>query len=72
MKINSINFDKKIERKIFFIAAAAGVAAYTVFKSFPFKFFSSKNQGKISNPKNDMIKVNPMAVSRKNTGGRNV
>ena len=72
MKFSSLNFDKKIERKKFFITAATGVVTYTVFKSFPFNlFFKKKENVKIENHKKDMIKENPLAISRKNTGLNN-
>lgn len=72
MKFSSLNYDKKIKRKKFFIAAAAGVAAYTVLRSFPFNLFAGKKEmNKIENRKKDMIKENSLAVSRKSTGGSN-
>jgi hypothetical protein len=72
MKFSSFNFNKKIERKKFFITAAAGVVTYTVLKSFPFNLFVKKKENiKIEKRKKDMIKENPLAVSRKNTGVNN-
>ncbi len=67
---NNFNFDKKIVRKKFFIAAAASVASYTVLRSFPFNLLSRKNEkNKIDKRKKELIKENPLAVNRKNTGG---
>jgi hypothetical protein len=72
MKFSSLNIDKKIKRKKFFVAAAASVATYTVLKSFPFNFlFGNKENKDIKNRKSDRIKENPLAVSRKNSGDSN-
>jgi hypothetical protein len=73
MKFSSLNYDKKIKRKKFFVAAAASVATYTVLRSFPFNLFTGKKEmNKIDNSKKNMVKENPLAVSRKNTGGGDV
>jgi hypothetical protein len=73
MKFSSFNFNKKIERKKFFITAAASFATYTVLRSFPFNLFNGKMENnKIEKQKRDMIKVHPLAVSRKNVGDNNV
>ena len=72
MKFSSLNSDKKIERKKFFITAATGVVTYTVLKSFPFNLFVKKKENvKKEIRKKDMIKENPLAVSRKYTGVNN-
>ena len=72
MKFSSLNFDEKIERKKFFITAVAGVVTYTVLKSFPFNLFVKKSEKiKRENRKKNMIKENPLAVSRKYTGVNN-
>jgi hypothetical protein len=72
MKFSSLNIDKKIKRKKFFVAAAASVATYTVLKSFPFNLlFGNKENKKVKNSKSDRIKENPLAVSRENSGDSN-
>ena len=73
MKFSNLNLDKKIKRKKFFIAAAASAATYTVLRSFPFNLlFGNKEIQKNKNSKSEKIKVNPLAVSRKNSGDSNV
>jgi len=73
MKFSSFNFDKKIERKKFLITSAASFAAYVVLRSFPFNLFNRKMESnKIDKQKRDMVKAHPLAVSRKNSGGKNV
>ena len=64
--------DKKIERKKFFITAVAGFVTYTILRSFLFNLFAKKRENpKIEKCKKDMIKENPLAVSRENTGVNN-
>lgn len=73
MEFKRINFDKKIKRKNFFFTFAVGIAGYAALRSFPFKLFTKKqDSNKAENKKGSMVKVNPLAVSRKNTGGNNV
>jgi hypothetical protein len=73
MKFSDLNLDKKIKRKKFFVSAAASVAAYTVLRSFPLSLlFGNKGNKKNKNRKSDRIKVNPLAVSRNNSGNNNV
>lgn len=73
MEFNSLNFDKKIKRKNFFFSLGAGIAAYAAFRFLPFKLFTKKsNSNRVENKKNSRVKINPLAVSRKNTGGNNV
>lgn len=72
MKFSNINFDKKIERKKFFTTVVVGIVTYAVLKSFPFNLFiKKKKNNKIENHKKNMIKENPLAVSRTNTGVNN-
>ena len=72
MKFSNINFDKKIERKKFFTTAVVGIVTYAILKSFPLNLFiKKKKNNKIENHKKNMIKENPLAVSRKNTGVNN-
>ncbi len=75
MEFKNLNFDKKINRKKFFYSLGAGIAGYVVLRSLPFKLFRKKenlNSNKVENKKNSRVKINPLAVSRKNTGGKNV
>ena len=62
-------FKKKFNRKKFFASAGAGFLSYIVFKSFPFNLFDKKK--KIKSPQ-IKVKINPLAVERKNTGKNNV
>ncbi|MCG6915153.1 hypothetical protein LJE86_14680 [bacterium BMS3Abin03] len=72
MKFSNINFEKKIERKKFFTTVVVGIVTYAVLKSFPFNLFiKKKKNNKIENHKKNMIKENPLAVSRTNTGVNN-
>jgi hypothetical protein len=72
MKFSDLNLNKKIKRKKFFVAAAASVATYTVLRSFPLSLlFGNKVNKKNKNSKSDRIKVNPLAVSRENSGDSN-
>lgn len=72
MIFSNFNFDNKIERKKFFTNAALGIVTYVVLKSFPFNLFVTKKKNiKIEKQKKNIIKENPLAVSRMNTGVNN-
>ncbi|MGA9292951.1 MAG: hypothetical protein WCE54_23750 [Ignavibacteriaceae bacterium] len=62
-------FKKKIKRKNFFTTAGTGIVGYFVFRSFPFNLFTKKEIKKSQKIK---VKINPLAVERKNTGKTNV
>lgn len=62
-------FQKKIKRKSFFTTAGTGILGYFVFRSFPFNLFAKKELKKTNKIK---VKINPLAVERKNTGKTNV
>ena len=73
MELKNVNFNKMMKRKNFFFSLGAGVAGYFVLRSLPFKLFSKKiNASKADNKTNSRVRVNPLAVSRKNIGGNNV
>ncbi len=73
MELKNINLNKKIKRKNFFISLGAGVAGYFALRSVPFKLFFKKNDSAKAEDKNGRrVKINPLAVSRKNIGGNNV
>ncbi len=58
-----------MNRKIFFTSISLGAVGFVVYNSFPIKYFSQKTdsfKNKIE------VKVNPLAVSRKKAGGKNV
>ena len=59
---------KKIHRKKFFASLGTGVFGFMVFNSFPFNFFASKDMKK---KKQISVQINPLAVSRKRTDGKN-
>ncbi|MDY0082388.1 MAG: hypothetical protein RBR74_04340 [Ignavibacteriaceae bacterium] len=58
-----------MNRKKFFTSLTMGTLGFTLFNSYPFKFFKDKSKAPNSNVK---LKINPLAVSRKNKGGKNV
>jgi hypothetical protein len=56
-----------MERKKFLISVGAGLTGFALFKSIPLlNIFASKKTAKIE------VKPNPLAVSRKKIGDRNV
>ena len=61
---------KKIERRKFFETSAKGMFAFMVVKTFPFKFLFGKNKNSAGSKK-IKVKINPLAVSRKNIGRNN-
>ena len=62
-------FQKKIKRKNFFRTAGTGILGYLVFRSFPFNLLTKKEAKKTQKIK---VRINPLAVERKNTGKTNV
>ena len=62
-------FQKKIKRKNFFTTAGTGMLGYFVFRTFPFNLFTKKEVKKTQKIK---VRINPLAVERKNTGKSNV
>lgn len=62
-------FQKKFNRKKFFASIGTGFLSYIIFKTFPFNLFSKKEKTKSQKIK---VKINPLAVQRKNTGKNNV
>lgn len=61
------NIKNKISRKSFFIKSALAGTGFFILKSLPFRFFESENK-KVKM----IVKINPLAVSRKKIGGTNV
>jgi hypothetical protein len=61
------NTKNKISRKSFFIKGALAGTGLFILKSFPFRFFKSENK-----KAKMIVKINPLAVSRKKIGGTNV
>jgi hypothetical protein len=72
MELKNLNLNKKMKRKNFFFSLGAGVAGFIALRSFPFRIFSKRIISKKSESNNSRIKINPLAVSRKNIGGNNV
>lgn len=64
-KMNIIK--NKISRKNFFITTAIAGFGLVLLKSFPFRFLQSRKRNE-----KIRVKINPLAVSRKNIGGKNV
>jgi hypothetical protein len=62
-------FQKKLKRKNFFTTAGTGILSYFVARSFPFNLFSKKEAKETKKIK---VRINPLAVQRKNAGKRNV
>jgi hypothetical protein len=58
-------FQKKIKRKNFFTTAGTGFMTYVVFRSFPFNLFAKKEEKLTQKIK---VRINPLAVQRKNRG----
>lgn len=58
-----------MNRKKFFTSISVGAFGFAVYNSFPMKYFS-KSSGVFKNKIE--VKVNPLAVSRKKVGGKNV
>jgi hypothetical protein len=72
MELKNLNLNKIMKRKNFFFSLGAGIAGYFALRSFPFKIYSTRISSTKSESKNSRIKINPLAVSRKNIGGNNV
>ena len=62
-------FQQKIKRKNFFTTAGTGILGYFVFRTFPFNLFKKNELKKTQKIK---VRINPLAVERKNTGKTNV
>lgn len=62
-------FHKKIKRKNFFTTAGTGMLGYFVFRTFPFNLFTKKEAKRTQKIK---VRINPLAVERKNAGKANV
>lgn len=58
-----------MNRKKFFTSVSLGAIGFAVYNSFPMKYFP-KASGYVNNKIE--IKLNPLAVSRKKVGGKNV
>lgn len=58
-----------MNRKKFFTSLTIGTLGFALFNTYPFKLFKDKSKAINTNIK---LKINPMAVSRKNKGGKNV
>jgi hypothetical protein len=58
-----------MNRKIFFTSISLGAVGFAVYNSFPIKYFSKTSR--VFKHKIE-VKVNPLAVSRKKVGDKNV
>jgi hypothetical protein len=58
-----------MNRKKFFTSISFGAIGFAVYNSFPMKYFSKETNFFRQKIK---VKVNPLAVSRKKVGGKNV
>ena len=58
-----------MNRKNFFTLISLGAVGFAVYNSFPMKYFSKRSAASKSRIE---VKVNPLAVSRKKVGGKNV
>ncbi len=70
MELQNI-FQKKVERKKFFVSLGAGFMGYFVLRSFPFNLFGKKSLSKNDKTGKVRVKINPLAVSRNKIGGNN-
>ncbi len=71
MELQNI-FQKKLERKKFFTSLGAGFAGYVLFKKFPFNLIGNKKDKKFTASSEQVnVRINSLAVSRKNIGGNN-
>jgi hypothetical protein len=61
--------DKKLKRNKFFVTAGTGIVGYFLLRTFPLSLFSKKGS---TNGQQVSVKLNPDAVSRENTGAKNV
>ncbi len=61
---------KKIERRKFFETSAKGMFAFMAVRALPFNLLFGKNKN-AANSKKIKVKINPLAVSRKNIGKNN-
>ena len=62
-------FQRKIKRKKFFSSIGTGFIGYVVFRSFPYNLFVKREEKKTQKIK---VRINPLAIQRKNTGKNNV
>lgn len=58
-----------MNRKKFFTSVSLGALGFTLLNTFPFNIIA-KNSGKVQ--KQVHVKINPLAVSRKKIGDKNV
>ena len=71
MELQNI-FQKKIQRKNFFISLSIGIASFFIMKSLPFRFLGKKVTKNNSLPENKIkIRINPSAISRTKLGENN-
>ena len=61
---------KNIERRKFFETSAKGLFVFMLVRTFPFNLLYGKNKNSAGSKK-IKVKINPLAVSRKNVGGNN-
>jgi hypothetical protein len=58
-----------MNRKKFFTSVSLGAVGFTIYNSFPMKYFTKKS----NNPNSTVrVKMNPLAVSRNPKGNKNV
>lgn len=58
-----------MNRKKFFTSISLGVIGFTLLNTFPFNVLAKKS---VNNKKQVRVKINPLAVSRKKIGDKNV
>jgi hypothetical protein len=68
MEFNKL-LDKNLKRNKFFITAGTSIAGYFLIRTFPLSLFIKKRN---TNDQRVSVKLNPYAVSRENTGTKNV
>ena len=68
MEFNKL-LDKKLKRNKFFVTAGTGIAGYFLIRTYPLSYLFKKRS---TNVKTVSVKLNPQAVSRENSGVKNV
>jgi hypothetical protein len=58
-----------MNRKKFFTSISLGAIGFSIYNSFPVKYFAKKSKVPINKIK---IRTNPLSVSRNKAGGKNV
>jgi hypothetical protein len=61
----------KLKRRKFFASAGKGLLGITLLSQFPFNLFGRTTGNNAANNTGVKVEINPFAVNRKKTGGKN-